>query len=523
MANLGEELGLPKIEFDDFDNFSEDMVKYLQGDLKTGVAIFRDQERFIFSPQWREALRTEHDAAWYMHIMHKNGFYFDKETCDELLDNIQKTLYSLDIEIQKAFPPRSKLVREITPSLTKHGTFNKKDFKWYNGTDYTQFSPGASFSLITFEPFNAGSPAQIVERLNEAGWKPFEKTKSHIQAERDRDQVKLQRFRKTGWKISEANLETLPPSAPEAAKSLARRILLASREGDLKEWLGAYREDTHRVHGTCLPIGAWTHRAAHRNPNTANIATGDSLYAHEFRGLWKVPDNRLLIGVDADGIQLRIFAHYCRDDRLVEAILRGNKKDKTDIHSLNQQGWGKVCKNRDDSKIGIYAFLLGAGDAKLATVFGCSVAEAKQARANILGFYPGLKALKEEQIPFDANRGYFEGFDGRLVLCDSAHLMLAGYLQNGEAIVMKKAKCIWIPEFEKRKFDYKLVNWVHDEWVTETAERLEIAAEMAKIQANAIAEVGELYKLYCPLSGAYLKEQNGEMVPSVGKTWYDVH
>lgn len=523
LANLGEELGCPKIEFHDFDNFSEDMVKYLRGDLKTGVKIFEDQRRFIFSPQWREALRTEHDAAWYMHIMHKNGFYFDKETCNELLDTIQKQLYALDVEIQKAFPPRSKLVREITPVLTKHGSFNKKDFKWYDGTDYTPFTPGAPFSLITFDKFNAGSPTQIVERLNEAGWKPFEKTKSHIEAERSRDRDKLERFRKTGWKVSEANLATLPSSAPEAAKSLARRILLASREGDLKEWLGAYREDTHRVHGTCLPIGAWTQRAAHRNPNTANIATGDSLYAHEFRGLWQSTPGRYLIGVDADGIQLRIFAHYCRDDRLVDAILRGDKKDRTDIHSLNQRALGSVCRSRDDAKTYIYAFLLGAGDAKLAAVLGCTLAEAKEARRNFLEAYPGLKELKQDRIPSDASRGYFEGWDGRLVMCDSEHLMLAGYLQNGEAVIMKKAMQLWWQQLTKEKVPFWLVNWVHDEWQTETIKDMEIASYIAQVQAEAIHKAGELYGVYCPLAGSWQKEENGIMVPSVGTTWCHTH
>jgi DNA polymerase I-like protein with 3'-5' exonuclease and polymerase domains len=208
---------------------------------------------------------------------------------------------------------------------------------------------------------------------------------------------------------------------------------------------------------------------------------------------------------------------------LVDAILKGNKKDKTDIHSVNQYALGNVCRSRDDAKTYIYAFLLGAGDAKLANVLGCTLAEAKAARVNFLEFYPGLKSLKQEQIPYDASRGYFEGFDKRLVLCDSEHLMLAGYLQNGEAVIMKKAMQIWHKEFIRQGFDFKMVNWVHDEYVTETAEPYEVAAEMAKIQADALAKAGEIYNLYCPLSGAYLKEVNGEMVPSLGRTWYDVH
>lgn len=505
----------------------------MEQDVRLGHKVYEKYRDYIFSERWREALRTEHDTAWYCRQMHENGFSYDKEASDKLLSIINTELAELDIKIQEAFPPRSKLIREITPSLTKHGTFHKKDFKWYDGTDLSIFTPDAPFSLIEFKEFNAGSAPQRIERLNEAGWKPFEKTKSHIAAERDYQRnkspeakEKLDRFRKTGWVVSEDNLATLPDNAPEGAKALARRILLDSRRGDLEEWVAAYDPDDGRVHGDYLPIGAWTHRAAHRNPNTANIATGDSLYAHEMRSLWRAAPGSQLIGVDADGIQLRIFAHYCRDDRLVEAILRGDKKDKTDIHSLNQRALGDVCKSRDHAKTYIYAFLLGAGDAKLAAVLGCTLKEAKEARKKFLEFYPGLKQLKGRQIPDDAERGYFEGFDGRLVLCDSEHLMLAGYLQNGESVIMKKAKCIWYPKFQKLGFDFRLVNWVHDEWQTETKEKLEIATEMGRIQADAIAEVGDIYKLYCPLAGSYLKPDNdnpGQMIPSVGVNWSYTH
>lgn len=526
LESYGEEFGSPKIKFNDFSQLTEEMITYLRQDLVVGHKLFEKFKDYIFSPRWKEALRTEHDTAWFCTQMSKNGFSYDLNKSDELLDKINKELYSLDIEIQKAFPPRSKLVREINPELTKHGTFHRKDFRWYDGTDYSIFTPGAPFSLIKFDEFNAGSPKQIVERLNEAGWKPFEKTKTHIQAERDRDSEKLARLRETGWKVSEANLATLPPDAPEAARSLARRILLASRKGDIEEWLGSYNRDTGRIHGSFMPIGAWTHRASHQRPNTANIATGKSLYAHEMRSLWTAAKDRLLIGVDADGIQLRIFAHYCHDERLVDAILRGDKATRTDIHSLNQRALGDVCKTRDQAKTYIYAFLLGAGDAKLASVLECSLREAKEARKKFLEFYPGLKHLKSHQVPQDASRGYFEGFDGRLVLCDSEHLMLAGYLQNGESVVMKKAKQIWWNKLVKEKVPFWLVNWVHDEWQTETINDWDTAMYIAQTQADAIREVGEIYNLFCPLAGSFMTEDpnnKDQMIPTIGHTWVQTH
>jgi hypothetical protein len=90
--------------------------------------------------------------AWYCRQMRRNGFYYDKEKSDALYKKICDELDALDDAILKAFPPRSKLVREITPKLTKAGTFHRGDFRWYEGTDYTIFTPGAPFSLIKFEP-----------------------------------------------------------------------------------------------------------------------------------------------------------------------------------------------------------------------------------------------------------------------------------------------------------------------------------------------------------------------------------
>ena len=67
----------------------------------------------------------------------------------------------------------------------------------------------------------------------------------------------------------------------------------------------------------------------------------------------------------------------------------------------------------------------------------------------------------------DASRGYFDGLDGRKVQCNSEHLMLAGYLQNGEAVVMKHANVLWQKELKGLGIKYNQVDFVHDEWQTE--------------------------------------------------------
>src|SRR5690606_1066609 len=131
---------------------------------------------------------------------------------------------------------------------------------------------------------------------------------------------RLAQYVLTGWKVSETNLKTLPADAPEAAFMLAQRLTIASRLSDLVEWLALVGEDG-RLHPNLSGIGAWTHRMAHARPNTANIPVAkrsakDTPFESwvndindRMRALFIVKRGKRLLGTDADGIQMRIFAH----------------------------------------------------------------------------------------------------------------------------------------------------------------------------------------------------------------------
>jgi len=515
---IGERLGYPKISFSDFSKYSLEMEEYCIRDTLVTLKFFRSVEAYIFSKQWKDSLRLEHDIAFICEEMKTNGFHFNFKEAQKLHQEISLKVDELSNSLSLSFQPKTALIREINPKATKHGTISKVDFRWTN--DLTPYSVGAPFSLIEWIPFNPGSPKQVVERLNESGWQPYEKTKGHIQAEREGDWEKLKHYLTYGWKVSEENLKTLPKEAPEAARKLVEWLTLNNRRVVLESWFKAYQEASQRIHGTFRHIGAWTHRMAHSDPNMANIPAGDNLYAHEMRALWDVPKDKLLVGVDADGIQLRILAHYMNDPVFTKALVEGRKEDGTDAHTLNKEALGSVCKSRDDAKTFIYAFLLGAGLLKVAQILGCSVSEAKEAVTSFLNRITGLKYLKEDVIPKDARKGYFIGLDGRAVLCDSEHLMLAGYLQNGESVIMKRANVLWKNRLLKEKIPFKQVNFVHDEWQTEVPNDLELAKYVAEIQADSIRQVGEDLKLNCPMAGSFL---NQHKQLAIGANWSITH
>lgn len=543
LGQWGEVLGVKK-EFADvteefFGILSDDLVNRCISDCRINLKLYQRFKPYLASPRWQEALRTEHGIAVVCQEIHDNGFYFHIDKCSTLRHTILNELEDLNNELQAAFPPRCYDLGLIEPRRTAHGTLHRGDFRWHLDGDLSAFS-GGPFHRIEYRPFNPGSPAQIVSRLNEAGWRPTDKTKGHLEAERQARRrrmsqaerleatTRLQAFAKIGWKVSEDNLKTLPSTAPAAAHNLVRYLLLKNRASVLKEWQDAYNEKDHRIHGSLIPIGAWTERMSHHSPNMANIPRDDAVYGPEMREMWGRAPDTWLVGVDAESIQLRVLAHYIDDKRFTSAIVDGKKEDGTDPHSLNRIALELPHLTRNHAKTFIYAWLLGARLGKVAEILECSASEAKYADEAFVDFYPGLKKLKLEDIPNDAARGYFIGFDGRYIpiwgadLGVRTHLALAGYLQGGESIIMKKANLIWRLELKERGlWQYvKQVNFVHDEWQTEVSGSYDIALEVAKVQANSIRIAGTLYNLRCPMAGSIMN-QHGRI--AIGSNWSETH
>jgi DNA polymerase-1 len=454
---------------------------------------------------------------------------FNKSKAEKLLEKVTSELGELDVKIAEAFQPKQVLVKQYTPRATKYGTISKTSVPRSQWGNIAELEIGKVYSVYAEKPFNPASHRQLIEVLHEAGWKPVDKTTSHIQAERNKDLDKLVHLSKYGWRVNEQNLETLPPSSPSPARLLAKRILLESRRRTLTEWLGCV-EDDGRIRSYFIGLGAWTGRMSHQKPNTANIPNEydtqgkKKLLGKEMRSLWCAPKNRLLVGVDAEGIQLRIFAHYIDDKEFTDALVNGRKDLKTDPHSFNQRILGSVCRSRAAAKRFIYALLLGAGLWKLSQILECTEAECKEALERLLRRYAGWAELKEKDIPRDARRGFFTGLDGRRVLLpggsvsEKRHLTMSGYLQNGEAVVMKKATTYFFNQLPDK---CKLVNFVHDEWQTEVPNNMEIALSVAKLQADSLRIVGEELNLRCPLAGSYWSEDHKDY--TIATNWSLTH
>jgi len=552
LESYGQEFGLEKIKFNDFTKWSQELEKYCEQDVEICHLVYNSFSDCVSDPLWQSAIQLEHNfQREVVNSLHDNGFGFDSARANRLLSKVEQELKELDEKIVEAFPPKEVLIREFTPKLTKFGTISRTSVPRSLHPQMHLYVAGETYKHTRLEPFNPSSHKQIVSILNEAGWHPIDKTQTHIDTEREANLLqrhkeargkltledtlaKLEILKKTGWKVNETNLSTLPETAPAPARLLAKRILLEARRRTLVEWLSLVQDDG-RIHGKFYGIGAWTHRMAHQQPNTANIPRefkedgSVKLLGKELRQLWIAPKKKLLVGVDAEGIQLRVFAHYIDDPEFTKSLVEGRKDDKTDPHSLNQRILGPLCKSRQAAKRFIFALLLGAGIWKLSQILGTSESETREALDRLLQRYEGFRRLKETVIPKDARRGYFIGLDGRQVrlpgdtVGERQHLAMSGYLQNGEAIIIKRAalKSSRTIKSIPGLSSWMFVNIVHDELQSEVDNDQRIALQVAQIKADAIKEAGEFYKLKCPMAGSYWNEDNKDY--TIGTNWYQTH
>lgn len=562
LDNWGKILKIPKGSITDFSVYTPEMLEYCLNDTKINKLLWLYLKPYL--KDFHKSLTVEQFIEYHCyHEIHENGFRIDTEKLFALHSSLSKEVNHLTLSLQELFPPKSKLVREITPKLTQHGTLNAQDFRWLLGKngeprgtlDLSSYSAGNSFSRFEYIPFNPGSPQQVVDVLNKAGWSPVTKTDGHKdeekvqpknEAERVAHEKRLKHFREFGWTIDEDNLATVPSNAPEGIRTLVRWRMLASRVSKMEEWIKALRgSDT--IHPTITGIGTTTHRCSHTDPNVGNIPSVAPKYdpkgpiypeasniGKQLRSLWIARPGRVLVGTDADSIQLRVLACYMRDEAFKNALISGKKEDGSDPHSLNKQALGPVCNTRDVAKTFIYAWLLGAGVSKVAQILSCSKTDARNAVKRFVEAYPGLRNLKEVEIIRDARQGYFQGFDGRKVIAKGTdvdqriYYMLSGYLQNGEAVIMKHAAAIWIPEARNQGIPFWWVNFVHDEYQTETeddgglrrndkglweADPQCYAGRLGSLQSDAIGRVGREFDLFCPLAGQ----------SKFGYNWLDTH
>tara|TARA_R100000231_G_scaffold104428_1_gene77420 strand:- start:185 stop:1075 length:891 start_codon:yes stop_codon:yes gene_type:complete len=184
----GMRLGDYKLDFKDFSKLSEEMIEYCHKDVTVTVQLFNKLKEVILSEQWQDSLRCEHDIQILCEQMKDNGFYFNKQKAEDILDEVHQRMAYLENTFQEDFPPKLEEVNRIKYRRKADGslyTSVSKAQHHYAKTEVVYSDDGAELVCYDFIDFNPASPKMRIDRLWDAGWKPIEKTKGHTEYERE--------------------------------------------------------------------------------------------------------------------------------------------------------------------------------------------------------------------------------------------------------------------------------------------------------------------------------------------------
>ncbi len=318
-------------------------------------------------------------------------------------------------------------------------------------------------------------------------------------------------------KVDEATLSEVRDQASTTGNELLHEECeMFIRLLTLQKWLGQLSEGTNSwfntieddncIHHSCT-LSTQTGRNAHRGPNLGQVVS-----APWARELFVPHPGMVMVGADLEGLELRCLGHYLSpwdEGNFADVVLNG------DIH---QQNADRVGCTRKEVKTITYAFIYGAGDAKLGHSLRPELSDAQKKqlgadlRRKFLDAIPGLEPLIEAVKLKVREYGRLRGLDGRPIFCKAEHAALNYLLQSAGAILSKRWCVIGQELLDQTGLtydvDYTRCAYVHDEVqlsvvpqeVDRVKQLLENAAPMAgdyynfRVRITASADSGSSWK-----------------------------
>jgi DNA polymerase-1 len=503
----GERFGVPKPEHDEWDKWSPAMQVRCDEDAKITLRLYHKLEGMI--TKYPGPVAMEHFVAWETSKMSRRGITLDVDFCRERASVLREEQEHVLKEIKTTFKPivvpkeaaASKRVRTLKTVNSRHPLYGALDAM-------------VPYCPVRIQEFNPASRQQVAERLvKKYGWKPSTFTPGGAA------------------EISEETLGELPyPEAEVFARYLKVEKLLGFIEGEPKNGHGGgwlHHERGGVLHPQFNPLGTITSRPSCSSPNLQQVPAR-SEDGRRLRRAFTAREGRVLVGVDASGLELRMLGHYlARIDggAYAEEVVRG------DIHTkvMNAIGFdhGDTKAGRDFTKNVEYGMIYGAGNEKLgklakknARAQGATLTTndrklGKGIRKKVKDTIPGYEKLDEDVKQKAKYQGWIKGLDGRRIWLRSPHSALNFLLQSAGIIVIKQAM-VEAPDALAavglvEDVDYFPLLWVHDEWQVEC--RPEVAEQVGEILASTFALAGQTLGVRCQLDGEY----------KIGRTWAETH
>ena len=495
LAHWGKAFNFPKGDFNDFSQYSEEMLKYCMRDVELNVKVFlyllKEFRGYIKDkPLIKTALRQEHDTSEYCARMFLNGWLMDKPKMTALMKRMAKEMKETEEKIEPKLGAITRMIDKEprTPQYKKNGEYTlatARQLTEYLGqaidpsdalTPEPPMQPGETFQRKQIIEAKLGNQDEVKVWLQkEMGWEPYDWNWKKIGG----------KFIKMSPKLCSESLAAVGP----LGVALDEYYTTRARYNVLKGWKENLDEN-NRIHGSIFTIGTPTGRARHSG--VVNVPGTKSTWGKEIRELFITEPGWKVVGADSSGNQLRAFAHYLKSEDYTNEVING------DAH---QRHADYLNVTRDTAKPLLYAYLFGSGFEKLSLIAtGVRDSDAgRDIKKKFIKAIPGLDRLNNRinEIYHKTERGkggaWLPGLAGQKVYTDSSHKGLNYVLQSFESTVMKASVSYAMKKLDEEigKDNYRPLQWVHDEIQLECKE--EHVERVAEILEEALTEAPKAY------------------------------
>ncbi|MBO7646587.1 MAG: DNA polymerase I, partial [Bacteroidales bacterium] len=278
---------------------------------------------------------------------------------------------------------------------------------------------------------------------------------------------------------------------------------------------------TGRIHSTFTQTITSTGRLSSLNPNLQNIPVRTERGRDIRKAFVASDDEHLILAADYSQIELRIVAHVCGDERMIETFRRNE-----DIHaSMAAHIFGvpqeEVTKDmRRSAKTVNFGILYGISAFGLADRLQISQADARQLITDYYRSFPKITEYLNNTLEFAREHLYVETLLGRrryirdinaqngLLRKAAERNAINAPIQGTAADLIKIAMVRVQREMEQRNMQSKMILQVHDELVFDA-------------RKDEIEELSELVRR-C-MSGAMQLSVPLDVDVNAGRNWFEAH
>jgi DNA polymerase-1 len=338
------------------------------------------------------------------------------------------------------------------------------------------------------ETFQVASPKQLQRIL-------FEKLK-----------LPVIRKTKTGYSTDEGVLVQLSFHHELPGEVLAYRRLAKLKSTYIDALPPLVDSTTGRIHPTFHQSGAATGRLSSSHPNVQNIPIRSDEGIRIREAFVASPGHRLL-SADYSQVELRVLAHFSRDESLIEAFRSGE-----DIHrrtAAEVSGISRVqvtTEQRAHAKAINFGIIYGSSAFGIANQLGIAQAEARSMIDAYFAQYRGVRRFLDATVEAAKREGFVRTLLGRRrylpdlasrnrVLRQAAERMAVNTVIQGTAADLIKKAMVEVHEaLEERRLSARMILQVHDELVFEVSD-----AEADQLELLVRERMESVYALEVPL------------------------